>query len=135
LFVIVKEIEKEVNDFNRIMEPFRNVGSLGWEYWTYGGRWDGKICGKSKNKLEVEDALENNFSTVENVLALGIIPYAIITPDGIWHDKEHPSYGVEVYGWENELIEIDPVTTWEDDVKLLLTRYPKHYVVCIEVTE
>jgi len=66
-----------------------------WDWWRMGGRWDGSICGEhridEKDKgfnfgSEHED-LGNNVQTVDFLYANEIIPFAIITPDGEWHER------------------------------------------------
>ena len=92
---------------------------------TIGGRYDGDIWGKEQHYsltpaehqarygLDVVQPTENIRPVAE--LRPGLIPYAVITPDGQWHDCE----GKDDSGWGAEWV-------------ALLATYHDHQAVAID---
>lgn len=64
-----------------------------WDWWVIGGRWDAAITGgESKAKSVYDDeahTIEPNVTSVERLLGWkdDEMPFAIVTPDGEWHQK------------------------------------------------
>jgi hypothetical protein len=36
---------------------------------------------------------------------------------------------------DGETVELDPPITWEEEVKQIFSRYPNHFVVCIDMID
>ena len=74
-----------------------------WDWWVIGGRWDGTVPGNAIPVSELTDE---------------IIPFAMVTPDGEWHQKGD-------MGWwgmtSNEMSEED----WVKEVNGILKVYSK----------
>jgi hypothetical protein len=90
-----------------------------WDWWVIGGRWDGWITGK-ESSLE---AVEDNIATTEEAIGRNIIPHAIITPDGQWH--EHGQLG-----WWAILITENE--NWDAQAKEILSSYPGHHLLILD---
>jgi hypothetical protein len=90
-----------------------------WDWYVIGGRWDGWINGKETSG----DHLENNKATTGQALERGIIPHAIITPDGQWHERGK-------MGWW--AIMITENEDWDTRAKELLSTYASHHVVILD---
>jgi len=65
-----------------------------WDWWVVGGRWNGEIAGNPHddgdggfNYGDEFHRIENNQIPVPEVLARDMLPFAIVTPDGEWHEK------------------------------------------------
>ncbi|MDG6987695.1 MAG: hypothetical protein JRN21_00010 [Nitrososphaerota archaeon] len=68
-----------------------------WDWWRVGGRWDGAIQGKPQDydghgNVFGEGHLEHNISTPKFMLDHDIIPAAIVTPDGVWHEEDFENF-------------------------------------------
>jgi hypothetical protein len=94
-----------------------------WDWWRIGGRWDGVI----QDKPRVEDwyhvgpengKLENNFSTPWFLLGHHIIPAAIVTPDGDWHEEDWKK-------WEGR-------KKWEDRARSILSKNLETWAVGLD---
>lgn len=60
-----------------------------WDWWCVGGRWAGKIRGLVEDPTK--PTRNENVAHVSKLkpLADEEIPFAIVTPDGEWHEKGH----------------------------------------------
>ncbi len=72
-----------------------------WESWMIGGRWDGAVQDRWDGKrveddLAVEGELAQNSRRVAD-LPHDLIPYAVVSPDGIWHEQ-----GFDPLAWAHE---------------------------------
>lgn len=80
-----------------------------WDWWSFGGRWDRAIQGdySRTNPYAISHAheLDGNTSTPQSLIELGVIPAAIVTPDGHWYEEEE---------WKE--------WAWKDTVKSILSR-------------
>jgi DNA-binding transcriptional MerR regulator len=100
-----------------------------WDWYRVGGRWDGWITGNEQSSQDGfnfdarHETLENNTATTEEALAANKIPHAIITPDGIWHERGQMGW------WAVLITENDK---WDDEAKSILARYPRHRVVIVD---
>jgi hypothetical protein len=92
-----------------------------WDWWVIGGRWNGEIRAErrsSKDGFNFEDefhTLEENVTSVEDYLSQiekknTDVPFAIVTPNGEWHEEGSMGYwGIvsnENKKWEEEAIDI-----------------------------
>lgn len=91
-----------------------------WDWWRIGGRWDGEITGEQIKDEEDKgfnfgikhESAERNITTTDFLLEKQIIPFAIVTPDGKWHEKgEMGWWGIvkdkkEQKSWDEEALEI-----------------------------
>jgi hypothetical protein len=80
-----------------------------WDWWSFGGRWDSAIQNDfSKTnpyKISHTHRLNCNISIPRRLIDHNIIPAAIVTPDGCWHEEED---------WKN--------WTWEDTVRSIFSK-------------
>lgn len=90
-----------------------------WDWWSYGGRWNGVINGNPVNDKEGgfnfgEEfrQLKNNTTTVADLIERKQIPFAIITPDGQWNERGKMGWWAcvsdekESDDWENMVLKI-----------------------------
>lgn len=90
-----------------------------WDWWVIGGRWDGWIF--AEREPAPDDAChtpENNACPVRDIPLDEVdgMPFAVITPDGHWHDAENDA----------------PADEWHRHVKDLAGRYPDHLAVAVD---
>lgn len=71
-----------------------------WDWWEVGGRWQGDLNGKNSCAVQ-----ELN----------GYVPFAILTPDGHWHERGK-------MGWWACVSEEKP--DWDKQAKAILAQYP-----------
>lgn len=102
-----------------------------WDWWVIGGRWDGAIRNErnpetNANVPALGDTEEsNNLTTVAALLAQPDdkwIPFALVTPDGQFHDRGHMGYWAMVS-------EEKPKEAWHEQVRELL----KPHATCVAV--
>ncbi len=84
-----------------------------WDYWTIGGRWDGWLS--PSNCLKAKTAAAN-----------GSVPFAIITPDGAWHEKGR-------MGWWGITSDEKADASWEAEVQSLLLTHPEALAVACDL--
>jgi len=73
----VAVIHNKEQDIEELLAPYEEIDdnpNSKWDWYEVGGRWD-SISAKLKN------VDFNNFST-----------YAVVTPDGVWHEKGNLDY-------------------------------------------
>jgi hypothetical protein len=108
-------------EFNSQGEPISTYNPASkWDWWVVGGRWHGWITGK---KQAGRNLVENNIASTEMAIIRGIIPHAILTPDGNWHERGQ-------LGWWAILITEDE--NWEDQAKEILASYPGHQLLILD---
>jgi DNA-binding transcriptional MerR regulator len=129
--------EEKYAEYVRFHEDFDDQGQpistynpdSKWDWYRVGGRWDGWITGNEQsseggfNFGAQHETLENNTACTEQVIAREMIPHAIITPDGQWHERGQMGW------WANLLTENE---TWDSDAKAILACYPGHHVVIVD---
>lgn len=103
-----------------------------WDWWRVGGRWDGCITntpheGDGFNFGNEHEQLRTNMCTAAQYLALVTqdakhSPFAIVTPDGKWHEKAE-------MGWWGMTRNAKKPATWIDIVKRLLKKHSKALAV------
>ena len=107
--------------FNAQGEPLTTYNpDSKWDWWVVGGRWNGWITG---NKCASPESVEDNLAPVEQAIQRGVIPHAIITPDGQWH--EHGKLG----WWAILLTENED---WNAQAREILSGYPGHHLLIID---
>jgi hypothetical protein len=100
-----------------------------WDWFVIGGRWDGWITGNEQssdhglNFGPQHQTIENNIATTEQAVERDVIPHAIITPDGEWH--EHGQMG-----WWG--IMITENEGWDAQTREILTGYPGHHLLILD---
>jgi DNA-binding transcriptional MerR regulator len=129
--------EEKYANFVRLHEGFDAQGrpistynpDSKWDWYRVGGRWDGWVTENEQsseggfNFGAQHETLENNIATAEEALAGGKIPHAIITPDGVWHERGQ-------MGWWAVLITENE--DWVAGARAILASYPGHRVVIVD---
>jgi hypothetical protein len=93
--------------------------------YVIGGRYDGQLFGAEPEYNLTPEEFQKRYGLdvvrdEENVRAAsevpeGLVPYAVVTPEGAWLDCEQKSAGV-----------------WATEVKMLLRRYANCVVVAVD---
>jgi hypothetical protein len=79
-----------------------------WDWWEFGGRWDGWVTDSAKDRRSDEfHAFRRNMRLVSSILQDKElkIPWGILTPDGEWESK----------GWQD-----DDRHSWDEKAKAIL---------------
>ena len=148
----VEEVEHRLAPFN---EETAEEGKGRWDWYQIGGRWTGHFDGydPTKDPANLKDCLcggktgclrcngsgkevkwptefgqrSQDFAPVS--VALEAKPaYGVLTPDGVWHEKEQ--YQAEKSGpgrWE------PTVPDWPAEVRRLLSEHPTSYVAIVDI--
>ena len=107
-------------NFNDQGEPLSTYNpDSKWDWYVIGGRWDGWINGKETSGERVED----NIAITEQAIERAIIPHAIVTPDGEWHERGK-------MGWFATLITENE--DWETQAKVILAGYSGHHLLILD---
>jgi hypothetical protein len=115
-----REYVQHHEQFNTQGEPLSTYNpDSKWDWWVIGGRWDGWINGMTTSHTAVSD----NLASTAQVIERGIIPHAIITPDGHWHARGQ-------MGWW--AIQLTDNEGWVDHVREILARYPDDHLVIVD---
>ncbi len=85
-----------------------------WDWWVIGGRWDGWL--NSKNIAPATTLLENTDK----------IPFAVVTPDGQWHQKGE-------MGWFGIANDEKADKTWAKEVHSLLQTHSDFLAVTCDL--
>ncbi len=108
--------------FNSRKEPLSNHNPAGkWDWFQIGGRWNGWLHDRETKHASVTD----NLATVEHVIARQKFPFAIITPDGVWHEQGR-------MGWWGTVIDGKETADWHTEAEAILQNYPDHSLVLID---
>lgn len=116
-------------DFNEKGEPLSTYNpNSKWDWWVIGGRWNGWLheVHEEQERLPKDDSVANNVATPALCLERNKIPYSLVTPDGVWHDKGR-------MGWWG--ISTDEDEKWPQKVKEIYEKYsgkPEHLVVLVD---
>ena len=106
--------------FNARGEPISTYNPKSkWDWYVIGGRWDGWINGRETDC----EAVPDNQATIEKVMERGIIPHAIITPDGEWHERGRLGL-CAILLTENE--------NWDTQARKTLASYPGYHLVILD---
>jgi len=84
-----------------------------WDWWVIGGRWAGWLS--RMNQLRTKNAARKNK-----------IPFAVVTPDGAWHDKGK-------MGWWGMASDEKADEAWEKEVHDLLAAHPDTITVACDL--
>jgi hypothetical protein len=90
-----------------------------WDWFSFGGRWNGCLTDHyegSDDGFNFSDKFrqsENNLARVEDI-SESFIPFAMVTPDGEWHEKGHMGWWAMVS---------DKTENWDEVAKELLNKY------------
>jgi len=76
-----------------------------WDWYSLGGRWAGAFHAEKHDIFPLAEWS-------------GKTPFAVITPDGKWHEKGS-------MGWWGMVADEKEQTTWDETVKALLAQYPE----------
>lgn len=107
--------------FNAQGEPLSTYNpDSKWDWWVIGGRWDGWITGNEDTSRE---SIEDNIATTEQAIERGVIPHAIIAPDGQWQERGQ-------MGWWAILITENE--DWDAQAKEILSGYPGHQLLILD---
>jgi hypothetical protein len=116
-----REYAQHHEHFNAQGEPLTTYNpDSKWDWWVIGGRWDGWITG---NATAGRESVEDNLAPTEHAIERNIIPHAIITPDGQWHERGK-------LGWWAVLLTENE--DWDAQAKEILFGYPGHSFVILD---
>jgi hypothetical protein len=82
-----------------------------WDYWQIGGRWNGRATEDGSNLFRVSE-LGRDWSA-----------FAIVTPDGAWHEKG-------TMGWW--AVVTDEKSDWDAERFEIASAYPEHLALYID---
>lgn len=106
--------------FNARGEPISTYNPASkWDWYVVGGRWNGWITGDQYTGDRVKD----NLATTEQALERDVIPHAIVTPDGHWHERGQ-------LGWFAVLITEND--GWDERARSILAAYPGHHLLILD---
>lgn len=95
--------------FNCSGEPLSTRNPLSkWDWYDLGGRWGGWFY----DRVQSAGSIVDNLATVEHVIEREKFPFAIITPDGEWHEQGHMGWfgivkdGIDISIWHAQSLEI-----------------------------
>lgn len=78
-----------------------------WDWWVIGGRYNGLVGNGSANP---------NTAPVSVLLEKGVIPFAIITPDGKWHERGE-------MGWFGIVSNEKEEDVWTKEVRSIFEKH------------
>lgn len=108
--------------FNTQGEPLSRYNPAGkWDWYQIGGRWNGWLHDRDCKSSEDDD----NVATVEHVIARDKIPFALVTPDGSWHEQGQ-------MGWWGAVIDGKETVDWHAEAKAILQNYLDHSMVLVD---
>lgn len=109
-----------------------------WDWWVIGGRWDGWIHGPEREAASRDadggfnfgsehHTAANNACLVKDIPIDGMEypPFAIVTPDGQWHEAGSMSW------WGIVTDAVSP-GEWRNQVKELLAQYQEHLAAAVD---
>lgn len=85
-----------------------------WDWWEIGGRWEGWLG--ETNSMPVTDLLQDEEK----------IPFAMVTPDGQWHQRGE-------MGWFGTAYDEKADAVWKEEVRELLQPYPDALAVACDL--
>lgn len=128
--VLVDPNEQDVSDTaHRLMWPYFDANmeadNAKCDGFVIGGRFDGDIWGKEQhyNLTPAEYRKRYGLDVIkdkDNIrkasdLRNGLLPFAVVTPDGRWHDREGKQ-----------------ASQWEEEWSALHTQFSDHFAVAID---
>jgi hypothetical protein len=116
--------------FNAQGEPISTCNPKSkWDWYRIGGRWDGWITGNERSSEHgfnfgpEHETVANNIAPTERAIERGVIPHAIVTPDGQWHERG-------TMGWFAVLITENE--DWDAQAKEILANHPGHHLLILD---
>ena len=103
-----------------------------WDWYRVGGRWDGVVQSKEReskdggfNFGDEHKQLKYNFATVQEVFDNEVSFFAVVTPDGEWHEEGK-------MGWFAIVTDEKDCDLWEKQKIDILTKYQDHHCVGLD---
>lgn len=92
-----------------------------WDYWRFGGRWCGEVRGLPKSDEKGYNFGEEFGFLDDNICAVREIPkdficFAIVTPDGKWHERGG-------MGWWGMVSNEKEEKEWKKELEALLIKH------------
>lgn len=113
-----------------VIESTYNPNSK-WDWWIVGGRWDGLVSAKGQRRPSSDGGF--NFEPGHNSpyrnsclvkqLKPENIPFALVTPDSVWHEKGN-------MGWWG--VVSNENADWNEVAHAILAAYPDHLIVGVD---
>lgn len=101
-----------------------------WDWYRVGGRWAGWLQNRQEElttdngfNFGTQENVSDNYCTIKEATEKKLIPFAIVTPDGEWHEKAQ-------MGWF--AITINENDNWDNEAIKIYNNYPEDYVVCVD---
>ena len=108
--------------FNSRQEPLSTYNPAGkWDWFSIGGRWNGWLRDREPTRASLTD----NLATIEQVIERKKFPFAIITPDGVWHEQGR-------MGWWGAVIDGKEAADWHAEAETIRRSYADHSLVLID---
>lgn len=92
-----------------------------WDGYEIGGRWTDLLGGRSRDVASVKSLLRDRRLSSR-------LPAAIVTPTGEWVEKDRVI--VRSFGW---FVASTSASDWRIHVRRILSSFPSHLVVCVDV--
>jgi len=133
--VIVPPMPDEADILDKVEEllaPYDQNGEWNrersrWDWRVIGGRWDGQVTGCDPAPWSLltppEFILERNITLVDERHP-DFVPWAIVTPDGAWHERAHMEWCIQPRAVENP--------AWPGRAEEIFARYPDHLLVAVD---
>jgi len=100
-----------------------------WDWWRIGGRWDGAIKDEDResedngfNFNSQHENPEGNTASTDFLFEKQIIPFAIVTPDGEWHEEGE-------MGWWGMVKDKKEKTNWKEEALQIYKSWEGHIAV------
>ena len=108
--------------FNSRQEPLSTYNPAGkWDWFSIGGRWNGWLRDREPTRASHTD----NLATIEQVIGRKKFPFAIITPEGMWHEQG-------CMGWWGAVIDGKETADWHTEAEAILRNYADHSLVLVD---
>ena len=108
--------------FNSRQEPLSTYNPAGkWDWFSIGGRWNGWLHDRDPKHASITD----NLATIEQVIERKKFSFAIITPDGVWHEQGR-------MGWWGAVIDGKETADWHTEAEAILRNYADHSLVLVD---
>lgn len=119
--------EQKYEDYRRHCETLNDKGepmskynpASKWDWYVIGGRWSGWLNDVESDKHGYID----NMTSTEEAIARKKVTHAIVTPEGIWHERGR-------MGWFASLLTENE--HWDREALQIFARYPDHQVVLVD---
>lgn len=118
---IERYIQRQLAPYDEGRFGRRNNPAGKWDYWEIGGRWNGWLTDADPEKAQLQD----NIAPVEHVVAHGKLPFALVTPEGVWHERG------DLCTVRGILDDIGK-DVWDLDASSLLKHYAGHMLVLVD---